>query len=76
MPETDRKTVPVPQAWLSTRQAAHCLGLTSKILEHWRSRGGGPPYAKLGRNVRYSRTTLDGWATARTIGNTSQQVRK
>jgi hypothetical protein len=44
---------------LTERQAAALLNVSVKSLQGWRSRGGGPPYRKLGRCVRYAMTDLD-----------------
>ena len=62
------------QAYFDTRQAAAHLGFTPRILTHWRGRGVGPPFAKLGPrgHVRYARVALDEWVEARTVANTSQ----
>lgn len=62
----------LPEAgWLDTHAAAAYLSLTRKQLEHWRSSGGGPPYAKIGRHVRYRRAELDAWMSARGRTNTA-----
>jgi hypothetical protein len=39
--------------WLDPLQAADALGLTTKLLSQWRCARKGPPYAKLGKAVRY-----------------------
>ena len=65
-----RAELPVP-GWLDTHAAAAYLSLTRKQLEHWRSAGGGPPYAKVGRHVRYQRAVLDAWMAARGFANTA-----
>lgn len=50
--------------------AAHC-GLARPTMATLRSRGGGPPYFKLGRRVVYSRRDLDAWLSARRVANTA-----
>jgi hypothetical protein len=47
------------QELLTERQAAALLKVSVKSLQGWRSRGGGPPFLKLGRCVRYSVAELD-----------------
>ena len=39
--------------WLDPTQAADALGVTPKLLGQWRCARKGPPYAKLGKAVRY-----------------------
>jgi hypothetical protein len=46
---------------LSTPLAAEYLGLSPATLETLRSRGGGPPFVKLGRRVVYRREDLETW---------------
>ncbi|RIL06414.1 MAG: DNA-binding protein [Proteobacteria bacterium] len=50
-----------PVEFLNTRQAAAYLSLSVPRLEIWRSRGQGPPYTRVGRIIRYSRTDLNQW---------------
>jgi Helix-turn-helix domain len=53
-------------AYLTTVEAAKYLNLSRQFLEaaRYRADGSGPDYIKLGRAVRYRRTTLDAWMTA------------
>ncbi len=46
---------------LSTPLAAEYLGLSPATLETLRTRGGGPPFVKLGRRVVYRREDLEAW---------------
>ena len=39
--------------WLDPTQTAGALGVTPKLLGQWRCARKGPPYAKLGKAVRY-----------------------
>jgi len=51
---------------LTTEQAAARCGLSPRTLEKLRITGGGPPFLKLGRSVRYDPADLDEWiASAR-----------
>jgi hypothetical protein len=66
--------LPAP-AHFDVHQAGVYLSVTRKQLEHWRTRGLGPPFAKVGRLVRYARCDLDAWMAARRVANTAQEVR-
>lgn len=44
--------------YLTTAQAAAMLGMSRKGLEQLRARGGGPPFVRVGKAVRYPRGTL------------------
>lgn len=63
--------VPPERQTLTTPEAAKYLRLSPKTLETKRSRGGGPPYIKLGRRVVYRRTDLDKWLESRVRHSTS-----
>ncbi|MEM7480301.1 MAG: helix-turn-helix domain-containing protein [Acidobacteriota bacterium] len=56
---------------LPTPLAAEYLGLAPATLETLRSRGGGPPFVKLGRRVVYRREDLDVWLEDRRCTSTS-----
>lgn len=51
--------------FLSTRQAADFLNLKTNTLEKMRVYGGGPPYRKHGRAVRYHMDDLIAWSDRR-----------
>ena len=62
-------------SWLdeavTTAEASRITGISVCTLHTWRSRGGGPPFLKLGgRSVRYQRRALFKWMAARTRRNT------
>jgi hypothetical protein len=44
---------------INEREAATLLRLSVKCLQGWRVRGGGPPFVKLGRSVRYEVPALE-----------------
>ncbi len=56
---------------LPTLAAAAYLALSPATLETLRSRGGGPPFVKLGRRVVYRREELDQWLAAHRRTSTS-----
>jgi len=55
--------------WLSRRELAERLGLPIKTLAQWASKGTGPPYARMGRHVRYRISDVIDWETARVDDN-------
>jgi len=59
------------QAILTPREAANYLGLSTSWLAKLRLTGEGPPFLKLGRQVRYWRADLDAWLSARLRRSTS-----
>jgi hypothetical protein len=48
--------------FLSTEQAAFYLGLSPRKLQELRATGGGPPFRRHCRYVRYHIDELDGWS--------------
>ena len=66
---------PESGALLTTNEVARKLRLTPRTLAIWRVRGEGPPYLKLGRDVRYSLLDLEAWlATTVRLPLTAQQA--
>lgn len=57
-----------------TKIAAAYLGISKSTLEKMRVNGGGPPFLKLGRSVRYRADDLDRWLSERVRLNTSGAV--
>jgi excisionase family DNA binding protein len=55
---------PPPAEYVTTRQAAKILALSTGTLEGWRARGAGPKWIRLGTAIRYSRAELDAWLAA------------
>jgi predicted DNA-binding transcriptional regulator AlpA len=68
VPEMDAAT---PQRALTIEEAAAYVGLSTWTLDKLRSRGGGPPYIKLGRRVVYLIEDLNGWLATRRRTSTS-----
>jgi hypothetical protein len=56
---------------LDTAGAARRLGISRSALEKLRVYGGGAPYLKLGRSVRYRTVDLDRWAESHITYSTS-----
>lgn len=58
---------------LNTKEAADYLGLSPRTLEGYRSRGGGPLYVAISRNVvRYRLSDLQAWVDERAVRHTAQ----
>jgi excisionase family DNA binding protein len=53
--------------WMTRRQVAEYLGVTTQTIDDWR-RDEGFPYVRVGRTVRFDRETLDIWLRARMDG--------
>jgi hypothetical protein len=61
-------------AALNETQTAEFLGVSTRTLQAWRVRGGGPSFMKLGRAVRYQRRELIAFQRQRTVSNTSEKI--
>ena len=48
--------------FLGPEQAAFYLGLTTRTLQEYRSRGTGPRFRRHGRYIRYHIDDIDAWA--------------
>ncbi len=59
---------------LREADAANAVGLAPSTLAKLRVRGGGPPYLKLGRSVRYPQDELLIWRNARIRKSTSDET--
>jgi len=62
-----QKTVPL----LDQDQAAEVLSVRPRTMESWRCRGGGPPFVRIGRHVRYRLSDLHAWIDERTFRSTA-----
>lgn len=62
---------PDPTEFLTTEQAAPIACLSPRTLESYRRVGGGPPYYKIGRWVRYTRENIENWLRKRIKRSTS-----
>lgn len=62
-----------PDVLLFGSEAAYLAGLSVRTFEAFRLKGGGPPYIKLGRAVRYRRGDVLAWAAAKLRRSTSDR---
>ena len=61
------RTIPTElDALLTEHEAAYLLGISVRTLQAWRTRNSGPPFARLGRLVRYRRSMLEDWTKSNT----------
>lgn len=67
--EEARKGTP----FLTTKHAAHYLGLSPRTLEKMRLTGNGPRFRKHGRYVRYHIDELDAWSRGERRNATSEK---
>lgn len=58
---------------LDTKAAAGPTGLAPQTLRKARVTGGGPPFIKIGRAVRYDPADIAAWVAERRMLSTSQQ---
>jgi predicted DNA-binding transcriptional regulator AlpA len=58
-----RTTVPatIEGRWLTEQRVAVRIGFALSTLQSWRSEKTGPPYIRVGRQVRYDEEALDAW---------------
>lgn len=63
-----------PDGLLTEVQAADLLNLSTRTLQAWRVKGGGPLFVRLGRAVRYRRADVNAWLEANTLEHTSAAV--
>jgi len=57
---------------INETEAANYLGYTTRALQNWRVRGGGPVFVKVSaRSVRYRIGDLDKWVTSKLVKSTS-----
>ena len=60
-------------AYQPPRQFARTTGIPESTLAKMKMRGGGPPYVKIGRSVRYSVSLGLAWMEAHTRRHTSER---
>lgn len=59
------------EQYFSTVDVASVTGISKSTLEKWRVAGGGIPYIKAGRLIRYARSDVDAWMAERKLTSTS-----
>lgn len=75
----ERKTRPIPtdpNALLTEHEVADRQARSIRTLQNQRVLGGGIPFIKLGRAVRYRLSDVVAWEEARRFHNTSEQGRR
>jgi predicted DNA-binding transcriptional regulator AlpA len=75
-PEPTLKSVREPnwrERLLTAKEAASFLRLSPSWLAKARMRGDGPPYAKIGRSIRYREDVLVQWLKSRARLSTSER---
>ena len=65
-----------PDLALDENCAAELLGVSTRTLQAWRVRGGGPRFVKVGRAVRYRRRELVEFQDQRTFASTTEASAK
>lgn len=60
--------------WVDTEAGAAHVGVAISTMEKLRVYGGGCPYSKRGRSVRYKISDLDRWMSSRMVETTSQKA--
>lgn len=63
---------PMGAVLMTEQQVAERLHCSIKTLQAWRCRGGGPPFIRLGRLVRYQTSDLDYFIQTNRWHSTSQ----
>ncbi len=61
-----------PDALLGESETAQMLSVSTRTLQAWRLKGGGPVFVRCGRAVRYRRKDLVAWMDANVVASTSQ----
>lgn len=56
---------------LNETEMAQLLGVQPATLQAWRLRGGGPPFVKINRLVRYNSRDVEAWLLTRKRSSTS-----
>lgn len=60
-------TFPLEERFLTSKEAGDVLGMSSRTLDRYRSKKGGPAYYKFGSKVRYKTEDLHAWAAERRV---------
>jgi hypothetical protein len=65
-------SAPTASPYVDTRGASDRTTLSTSYLEKLRGVGGGPPFIKVGKAVRYKLADLDTWLEEQKRGSTSE----
>ena len=60
------------ESYINEHAAAEFVGFSVPFLQNLRYRGGGAPYSKINKSVRYTRRRLKTWADERIQTSTSE----
>lgn len=71
---SDSDSDQVPPEVVDERGASPFVGLSPATLRTLRSRGGGPPYAKVGKRVVYRVADLRSWLARRVVSQDGAAV--
>ena len=58
---------------MNEQAVAKQLNCQIKTMQAWRHRGGGPPFVRVGRLIRYSPDSVQKWIESRTVQSTSDR---
>ena len=74
--DREYQAAPIPdsakRALVRTGEAAKILDVKKSTMESWRCRGGGPPFVRYGRAIRYREEDLDRFIENNIHANTSE----
>jgi excisionase family DNA binding protein len=70
----DTNNKPSTGTWVDTKKAAEHLGIHRDSLRRFRRVGGGPPFTRIGRSVRYRLEDIDAWMRSRMAKSTAEEV--
>lgn len=62
--------------FLTPKELADLVRVPVRTLESWRLRGGGPPFARIGKHVVYDKVDVDLWINERTYQNSAHRLSK
>ena len=69
----ERKAARRLPSLLTEEEAAKYLRVSVRTVQGWWLRGGGPPFLRIGRLVRYRSSALEGWLDVRELRSTSEE---
>jgi len=61
----------VGDEFLTTAELAELLRIPIETLYQWRHKGEGPPATRIGRHLRFRRSSVDAWLETRTEPTTA-----